>query len=435
MWLVTRGAIHGNAYFRVIRRIHLVGDRVTFHGMAEPVFNRQPRNFREIVGRQFHLPIEDRYQLRIRDWCGLRLRTVALHAQRSGIRGPKDVLIVSTVRLMTGCASLLERRLVEIRLLVLFGLICMARQAGIHRIRLHEAGSLSGVRIVTGDALALRTGMLNFRSLDFLALLFMTGQAQRPGICLRQDDFPVFRFCMAGVARIAVERRVHELLHQLRTCRLMRIVTANAVDVREGLPLVGFDQRGIFHVMAVDTKCRRRFLQVVIEFLLSGLSCLVDGVTGIAAAIERSVTTSLLGNSHAGVMTLQAEIVGLISGGRFYQLEWVCSGVGIVALEAVSNCRRMNLALDLGCILVSMTGEAKRLGSCGGQLDPGDVFVDSNFVAACAPCGYRRMDGFALGFVLVAFNAFRGVGVLVEWNGMFPCEQRGACENQTECEY
>jgi len=59
---------------------------------------------------------------------------------------------------------------------------------------------------------------------------------------------------MAGVARATGEWRVGKLLHQLRLCRLVRIVTLNAICGGEWLPLVRLDQAGIFHIVAVDAQ-------------------------------------------------------------------------------------------------------------------------------------------------------------------------------------
>ena len=56
-----------------------------------------------------------------------------------------------------------------------------------------------------------------------------------------------------------------------------------------------------------------------------------------------------------------------------------------MALQAVANRRRVNRALQLGRVLVGVTGKAQRLRGGGDQLYAGYVFVDPNFVAAMQP--------------------------------------------------
>ena len=95
----------------------------------------------------------------------------------------------------------LERRLVRMGFLLLFRLLGMARQAGIDGIGLDKARRLPGVRIVAGDAFALRSGMLDLGGVDLLGLLVMAGHAQRLGVRLGQDNLAVFGGLVAGVAR------------------------------------------------------------------------------------------------------------------------------------------------------------------------------------------------------------------------------------------
>ena len=182
----------------------------------------------------------------------------------------------------------------QVRLLELVSLIAVAGQAGIDRIRLDEARRLAGVRIVAGDAFALRPRMLHFRLLDLLGLFGVTCHAQRLGIRLRQDDFAVLCRLMAGVARATGEGRMGELLHQLRLRRLVRIVTLNAIGCGEWLSLVRLDQAGIFHIVAVDAERRSGFGEVVIELQLARLARLVNGVAGLAAHVQRHVPAAFL---------------------------------------------------------------------------------------------------------------------------------------------
>lgn len=78
-----------------------------------------------------------------------------------------------------------------------------------------------------------------------------------------------------------------------------------------------------------------------------------------------------------------------------------------MTLRAITDCGRMDRALDLRWILVSVTGEAQRGDRGCGQLDPRDIAIDAHFVARQATHGNRRVDSFALRLVLMAFKALR----------------------------
>ena len=96
------------------------------------------------------------------------------------------MLVVAAVRLVAGRAAQPKRRLMQMRLLELLGLIAVARQAGVDRIRLNEARRLAGMRIVAGSAIALRARMLHFRFLDLVGLLGVARHAQRlQSACVR----------------------------------------------------------------------------------------------------------------------------------------------------------------------------------------------------------------------------------------------------------
>ena len=92
------------------------------------------------------------------------------------------MFVIPSVRLVAGCTTQAESRLMQVRLLELLSLVTVARQTGIHGIGLNEARGLAGMRIVAGDAFALRSGMLNFRLFNFLRLLAVAANAERLGI-------------------------------------------------------------------------------------------------------------------------------------------------------------------------------------------------------------------------------------------------------------
>jgi len=83
------------------------------------------------------------------------------------------------------------------------------------------------------------------------------------------------------------ERRMGELLHQIHLCRLVRIVTLNAIGGAEGLSLVRLDQAGVFHVVAVDAQRRNGFRQVVVELQFARVARLMNGVASFASHVER----------------------------------------------------------------------------------------------------------------------------------------------------
>jgi len=73
------------------------------------------------------------------------------------------------------------------------------------------------MRVVAVGTVAQSARMLNFRRLNVLSLIVMTGDAERLRIFLYENYFPVLRRCMAGFAIATFESRVLELRHQFRS--------------------------------------------------------------------------------------------------------------------------------------------------------------------------------------------------------------------------
>src|ERR1035441_2708314 len=119
------------------------------------------------------------------------------------------------MRFVARRATLAEGRLMQVRLLHLLRLFSMASQTCINWIRLQEAWCAASVRIVTGNAFALRAWMLHLRLLNLLCLLAVTGNANGLGIGLGQHNLAVLGGCVTGVAASAHEGRMREGLHQL----------------------------------------------------------------------------------------------------------------------------------------------------------------------------------------------------------------------------
>ncbi len=176
------------------------------------------------------------------------------------------------------------------------------------------------MRVVTGRAVTQCARMLNFRLFHLLGLLGMACHAERPAIGVGQDDLAVFGSLVAAVAHLVFERIVQEGLHQFRSCRLVRVVTLNAIRATEWLPIVRLDQAFVFAVVAIQAEGRWRLGQMFVEFNLSALTCLMRDVTGLASHVEGRVTASVFWDIHSLVVTSQAKVVVFTrSAGRLQQ--------------------------------------------------------------------------------------------------------------------
>ena len=165
------------------------------------------------------------------------------------------------------------------------------------------------MRVMAGDAFALRARMLHLRRLDLLSLLFMAGEAERTAISVGQNNFSVLCRLMAAVAHLAFERRVQERLHQLGLGRLVRVMALQAVGRAEWLIQMRLLQCGVLHVVTVDAERRHIFLQVRCELDLPFVAVLMREVAGVASHIERRVPAALFGDVHANLVAGQAEIL------------------------------------------------------------------------------------------------------------------------------
>jgi len=94
-----------------------------------------------------------------------------------------------------------------------------------------------------------------------------------------------------------------------------------------------------------------------------------------------------------------------------------------MALDAVTNRWRVYPALQVGSVHVGVAAQAKGLGCRGGEFDSGYVFVDANFMTTRAPGRHCSVHDLTFTLVLVALDAFGGVGVFVERNRMNGREQ------------
>ncbi len=159
-------------------------------------------------------------------------------------------------------------------------------------------------------AITLRARVLNFRGLDVLCLLIVTGDAKCLRIFFRQHDPSVLSRFVAGRARILVrERRVYEFVLELRSLRFVRIVTSQTIGLFEWLIIVRLLEVGTRHVVAIETQSRSGLREVVIEFAFAYFPGLVRDVTSAATHVERCMTASALGHIYTNLMAAQTEIL------------------------------------------------------------------------------------------------------------------------------
>ena len=170
--------------------------------------------------------------------------------------------------------------------------------------------------------------------------------------------------------------------------------------------------------MAVEAERRRRLGEVIVEFRIAALAGFVDHVARLAAHVQRGMAAAFVGDVQSLGMAGETNILVFVPRGRLDQLIFVVGLMRIVTLDAVTNGRRMNLAFDVGSILVGMTGEAECTGGAGGQLDVGCVLVDANLMTTGAAHRDGRMNKLAFGLVFMTPDAFGRVGVFVQWNWM-----------------
>src|ERR1039457_3076953 len=305
------------------------------------------------------------------------------------------------MRFVTRRAALFEGGLVQVCLLELVSLLTVAGEASRNRVRLQEPRCPSGMRIMAGNAFALCARMLHLGLLDLLCLFAVTSYAEGLGVALRQHDFAVFCGRVTGIATLALEGRMRELLHQLGLRRLVRVVALHAIGGGERLPLMRLDQARVLGIMAIEAQRRRRLGQVIVELDLALLADLMGDVASVATHIQRGVPAAFVGNVESLRMAGQAEVFVGPAGSRYQQLVLVVAGVRIVTLEAITNGWRMNGALQVGSVFVGVAGEAERVWRRSDELDASDVFGHPHFVATRATDRNGGMDCLAFGFVLM----------------------------------
>jgi hypothetical protein len=209
-----------------------------------------------------------------------------------------------------------------------------------------------------------------------------------------------------------------ELRHQLGSSRLVGIVALNAVGRCEWLALMGFLEIRILCVVAIEAErgCPLGEMELVVHRRFG--AGFVSYMAGVTAHIERGMTTAFFRDIQTCLVTTQAEVFPLVAGFGLQELILVVAGVRIVAGKAVADRRRMHHSLDVCRLFVGMACEAKVGRSGSDEYYPRDIFIDPDLMAAQTSCGHCGMNGFALGFVVMTFQAFGGIGLGVERDWM-----------------
>ena len=170
----------------------------------------------------------------------------------------------------------------------------MATKADADRVCLGQSGLRARVWAMAIETFAsLRSQMRRFRGLDPLDLLSMARHAKRLRVSLCQDDLAILRGRVADFALSLGERWMRELRHQLRSRRLVRIMTAQAVSGREGLILMRLLQLNVFRIMAIQAKRRSRLREMKLVLWSRFGPGLVRRVASVAAHVKRSMAASL----------------------------------------------------------------------------------------------------------------------------------------------
>lgn len=155
-----------------------------------------------------------------------------------------------------------------------------------------------------------------------------------------------------------------------------------------------------------------------IEFGFADLADFVRGVAGVAAHVQRGMAATFFCNVESLLMTIETEVLTLLSGGRLTQLVLVIALVRIVALDAIAHRWRMHGPFQGARVFFRVATEAERLRRGSDELDARDVLVHAHFVAAQTSRRYRRMHRFTLGFVFMTLEALGGIDILVERDGV-----------------
>lgn len=245
----------------------------------------------------------------------LGLGTVTFETKRVPFRA-QQLRMITSVRVMASCASLLECWLMQHFFAVEFGLIGVASQTDIDGVRLQKTRRRAGVRTVTIRAVSGCSRMLEGCGLNLFRLVCVASNAHFFDLSFHENHLAVLGRYVAGLTLLLRERIVRELLQQLRTVGLVRIVAFEAIGFAERLSVVGLDQPFVLRVVAIETERRGCLGEVKLPRRIFPI--FVTEVAAIASEIEGRVAAAAFSNFQAGIVARQAEILFFLSGHRLY---------------------------------------------------------------------------------------------------------------------
>lgn len=422
---MTSEATHGGQDPGGVFRVLDVSDGMAIHRMAGAVLKRHRRNAKEIFPREPYLAVEDAYQVLRFQFLHLGLSRVAFHAKRVGGLRAQQVVIFAPMRFVARCATLLERRLMCVRLLALVGDVGVATQANAYSIRFRKPGRLARVWAMAVGAISSRACVLDLGLSNLVRFVSVAGEAEFLRAGLRQDNLAIGgRLVTRRAGRAVAERRMNEGLQKFWRFGLVRIVASQAVGFGDGLVVMRPGEGCILWIVAVDAQRRRILGQMKVELSLAPRPDLVGGVAGGASHVQRNVTAAFFRNRDAHIVTGQAEVVVFVPCVRFQQLVCIRRYMGIVALCAVAHRRWMHVVLVIARFLVGVAAQAKRNRGDRLQLDPGFRLGVADFVATLATHRDSRVDMRAFGPLGMAFEALSIVRLVFQPDGM-DFRQRG----------
>ena len=85
-------------------------------------------------------------------------------------------------------------------------------------------------------------------------------------------------------------------------------MTLNTIGCLKRLAMMGFDDRRVFYVVAVDAERGSILSKVIGKLALLGIARFMNDVAGVAATIKGWMTAATFGNMHADIMTVKTEV-------------------------------------------------------------------------------------------------------------------------------
>jgi hypothetical protein len=253
MWLMATQAADLGLDLGVIRGIVNVRHGMTDHRVSEAGLQWQTNHLREIVFRQFHFAVENQSQVILRIDRRLGLGPMTFQAESVSFC-TQQLRMIAPVRIVASRTPLFESGLMQNLFAVEFRLIGVASQTDVDGIRLKKARRRAGMRTVAVGAVSHGSRMLERGGLNLLRLVRVASHANFFDFSFDENHLAVLRRSVAGLTLLLRKRIVRELLQQLGSIGLVRIVAFKAVGFAERLPVVRFNERFVFHIVTVETE-------------------------------------------------------------------------------------------------------------------------------------------------------------------------------------